>query len=200
MAVHLRRAFEQASNASQPSASAALKPDRRPQRIAPADAFAELAGSRVSSTPHSIALSGFAVSAIDPAVGIGDAGSSQPRQRASRLSSVSVVVKVFDATTTRVVAGSSGSPLLERGAVDVRDDRTSERRARGRARRPAAPGPAPSRRCRCGGCGQVAERARLDRVDQRPHALAAGGREIDLVAERPAALGDMRRRRGPRSG
>ena len=39
--------------------------------------------------------------------------------------------------------------------------------------------------------GDVAERAGLDRVDQRPHPLAPGGGEVDRVGRAVAALGDM---------
>ena len=47
--------------------------------------------------------------------------------------------------------------------------------------------------------GDVPERAGLDRVDQRAHALAPGRGEVDFVRRAVAALGDVRRRRGPRS-
>ena len=40
----------------------------------------------------------------------------------------------------------------------------------------------------------VAERAGLDRIDQRAHALAPRSREIDILGRAAAALGDMGRR------
>ena len=42
--------------------------------------------------------------------------------------------------------------------------------------------------------GHVAERAGLDRVDQRAHPLAARSREVDVVGRAAAALGDVGRR------
>ena len=42
--------------------------------------------------------------------------------------------------------------------------------------------------------GDVAERAGLDRIDQRAHPLPARGGEIDLLGRAAAALGDMGRR------
>ena len=119
------------SNASQPSASAARHADRAPQRIAPADAFAERqdAGLVDARLDRRFGLGG---DRDDPAVGIGDArpraASRAPR---SMLASVSAVVKVFEATTTRVVAGSSVlHRIVERRAVDVRQEAHVEPRRR----------------------------------------------------------------------
>ena len=46
--------------------------------------------------------------------------------------------------------------------------------------------------------GDITERARLDRVDQGAHPLAACGRQIDVLGRAAAALGHVGRRRGLR--
>ena len=61
---------------------------------------------RVSSTPHSIALSGAAVSAITLPYGSSTLCSFIHCKADSALSIVSLVVKVLDATTSNVAAGS----------------------------------------------------------------------------------------------
>ena len=115
--------------------------------------------------------------------------------------SVSSVVNVFDATTTSVVAGSSVlDRIVERSPVDVGEEahvelrRAPAERVDQQRRAKHRPADADVQHA-----GDRAERARLDRVDQRAHPLAAFGRDGDLVRRAAAALGDMGRRRGPRS-
>ena len=43
----------------------------------------------------------------------------------------------------------------------------------------------------CRHAGDVAERAGLDRIDQRAHALVACGGEVDVLGRAAAALGDV---------
>ena len=151
--------------------------------------------------PASTAASGFAVTAITRPSGSATPASRSQPSAASMLASVSSVVKVFDATTTSVVAGSSGFTASSNAAPSMFDRKrtSSARRAPAeridQQRRPkhrAADADVQD-------AGDVAERAGFDRIDQRAHALAPSSREIDVVRRAAAALGDMRRRRGPRS-
>ncbi len=110
---------------------------------------------RVSSIPASTARFGRGGDRDHPAV-------RDPRPRAARsqssaaamLASVSVVVKVLDATTTSVVAGSSAATASSNASPSMFDRKRDliAALAAGPAHRPAAPARAPSRRCRCAGC------------------------------------------------
>ena len=133
---------------------------------------------RVSSTPNSIALSGAAVSAITRPIRIVDA--RLPPAIAEPSAAFSIVSlggeglgRDRDQGRVRIEAGDR---LLERGAVDIGDDRrlvaagvAAERvdqqlRAR-----------APSRRCRYGGCGAPARTPR-PRSRRSGRACGRGGR------------------------
>ena len=98
------------------------------------------------------------------------------------LARVSRVVKVFDATTTSVVAGSSGftassnaaPSMFERKRTSSLDDTPAERIDQ--QRRPKHR----SADADMQHAGDVAERAGFDRIDQSAHALPASGREVDV--------------------
>ena len=154
MAVHLGRAFEQCLERVPAERQRRGNADRAPQRIAPADALAELAGCGFRRCPASTAASGLAVTAITRPSGSATPASAQPVAAPPRgWSAFRAVVKVFDATTTSVVAGSSGSTASSNAAPSMFDRKRTlsaptspaervdqQRRAR-----------APTRRCRCGG-------------------------------------------------
>ena len=125
MAVHRRRAFEQALERVPAERQRGRKADRRPERIAAADASRRRAGSGSRRRRIRSPCPGAAVSAIDPAIGIGDAAPPPASRSAERaLSIVSLVVKVFDAIDEQGrVRIEAGDRFLERGAVDVGDDR-----------------------------------------------------------------------------
>ena len=71
---------------------------------------------RVSSTPNSIALSGAAVSATVRPKGSATPPSASHCSAERALSSVSPVVKVFDAITSRVAAGSNSATAASSAA------------------------------------------------------------------------------------
>ena len=190
------------SNASQPSAERGREADRRPERIAPADALGE------GQDP------GLVDAELDRLFGRGGErdrpGHRDRRRRASsshcsaergvqhRLGGGEGLGRDRDQGRVRIEAGDR---LLERGAVDVGDDRrlvaaglAAERvdqqlRAR-----------APSRRCRYGGCGGP---GRTPRPRSRRSGRAsgrAGRRRGRRCPARPARARRYARRRGPRSG
>ena len=113
-----------------------------------------------------------------------------------------MVVKVFDAIATRVAAGSkSGERLLERGAVDVGDDRRLV--AAGAAAERVDQQMRAQRRAADAEMEDVADRAerlRLDRVDQRAHPRVQAGGAGDALGRALARARRCARRRGLRSG
>ena len=155
MAVHLGRAFEQFLERVPAERQRGGEADRRSTANSARRRLRRTAGCGSRRCPASTAASGSAVTAITRPYGILDAAlraaSRAPRRM---LASVSVVVKVFDATTISVVAGSSvftasssaAPSMFERKRTSSFDDRAAERiDQQMRAR-------APSRRCRYGGC------------------------------------------------
>ena len=151
---------------------------------------------RVSSIPASSAASGAAVTAISLPVGIGDSAVLQPR-RAPRPGSPAFRRREGlgrdDHQRRRRI--ERAHRIVERRAVDVRQEAHVELR-RSPAERVDQQRRAEHRAADADvkDAGDVAERARLDRIDQRAHPLPPGGRKVDVVRRAAAALGDMRRR------
>ncbi len=148
---------------------------------------------RVSSTPHSTAFSGAAVSAITRPSGSATPLSAIHLSTDWALVMVSMVVKVFDATATKVVAGSHfAERLLQRHPIDIGDDvhmhqRQVARQGIHRQRRA-------ERAAANADMDQVldlAQHAFMDRADQQPHPLAQCLGFLHAGIEPDAAQGGM---------
>ena len=126
---------------------------------------------RVSSTPNAIALSGLAVSAIDAAIRVGDPGFLHPAERRAgvehRFGGGEGLRRDHDQGRVRIEVLDR---LLERGAVDIGDDRNVV--AAGVAAERVDQQLGAERRAADADMEDVADRAErlgLDRVDQRAH-------------------------------
>ena len=150
---------------------------------------------RVSSIPASSAASGLGGHRDQPAIGIIDAGRREPCARrldvGQRLQRGERLRRDHDEGRRRIerpTASSNAAPSMFDRKRTLSVGRAAPERVdqQRRAQHRAADADVQY-------AGDVAKRAGLDRVDQRAHALAPRGRELDVVRCAAAALGDMGR-------
>ncbi len=194
MPVHLRGAFEQFLERVPAQSERGGDADRAPQRIAPADALAELEDSGFVD-PGVQRRFRHRGDCDQPSVRIGDPGGAQPVERRVHVCQGlerRERLRHGDDQRRRGIEPAHG--FLERRSVDVGDKAHVE------------PGPTPAERVHeqrrpeqrsadadVQHARHRSERAGLDRVDEGAHSLAAGGREIHVLRRAAAALGDVRR-------
>ncbi len=192
MAVHLCRTFEQGLERIPAERERNAHADRAPERIAAAHALGELEDPGLVDALFD---RGFRPGGDrdHPPFRILDACFSQPRPRRIEVRQCFQGRKGLrrDHDQSRCwIERLHG--LVERRAVDVREEADPERGRRRPSASTTRAGPntePPMPMCRIP--VSVAERARLDCIDQRAHTLAPHGCEIDVLGRPAAALRDM---------
>ncbi len=195
MAVHLGGAFEQVGKGVPAQCERRGKADRRPERIAAADGFAERQNARFVDPPLHRAL-GLGGQRDETADRIFDARLVEPLQR--RIG----VEQGFGGgeglrcdRDQRMLGAEFGEDFVERGAVDVRHHRDVISVAMTAERVDEQVGA--ERRSADADVEQVpdlAERPRFDRVDHHPHPLMQRLRDMHRFRRAVAAFGAMFRR------
>ena len=193
MAVHFACTFEQFLEAIPPERDCRRKADRRPQRIAPADALGKRQDAGFVDTPFD-RLVGVGGQRDDAAIGILHAMLAHPLQHGigvgQRFLGGEGLGRDHQQRRGRIELREH---FLQRRAVDVRDDRHLITAVLSAQRIDQQIGP--ERRSTDADVQHVADfpqRPGLDRIDQRAHPGVQHARPGDILLAAFAALGDVR--------
>ena len=192
MAVHFGRALKQVGKSVPAERERGGKADRRPERIAPANAFVERQDARFVDAPLDRAF-GLRGQRDEAAERVGDPGFFEPEQRRIGVEQGFGRGEGFRGDRDQRMFGAElGEHLVERGAVNVRHhrdvitvavtaDRVDEQVGTERRSADADVEQVPD----------LAERTRLDRIDHHPHPLVQRLRGMDRLRRAVAAFGAM---------
>ena len=202
MAVHRRRALEQFLERVPAERQRDRKADRRPEANSARRRPRRRAGCGSRRCRTRPPCPGAAVTRDDPAIGILDPGLAQPGERRVEVGQGLGGGEGLGRATTRVVAGSR-PPAASSNAWPSMFDRTPTSIAVGVAAERVDQqlrAQAPSRRCRCAGSLSISPNApaSIASISARIRAWRSAA-SATVVRRALPALGDMRRRRGPRS-